>query len=56
MQLIVIDIEPVQGNLLKFAQYKSKLSMKNPCASNISSWHKNILAKSVVEYVEIARE
>jgi len=43
MQPIVIDIEPVQGNLLKFAQYKSKLSMKNPCSSNISSWRKNML-------------
>ena len=37
MQPIVIDIEPVLGNLLKFAQCKCKLSMKNPCGSNISS-------------------
>ena len=35
MQLIVIDIEPVHGSLLKFLQCKCKLSMKNPCGSNI---------------------
>jgi len=31
MQLIVIEIEPVTGNLLKFVQCKCKLSMENPC-------------------------
>jgi len=43
MQQIVIGIKPVPGNLLKFTQHKCKLSMKNSCGSNISSWHKNIL-------------
>ena len=37
MQPTVMDVEPVPGNLLKFIQCKCKLSMKNPCGSNISS-------------------
>ena len=41
MQPIVLDLEPVPGSLLKFVQCKCKLSMKNPCISNISSCHKH---------------
>ena len=40
--IIVIDIEPVPGNLLKLVQYKCKPSMKNPCGSNIYPLDVNI--------------
>jgi len=53
MQQIVIDIEPVPGNLLKFLQCKCKLSMKNPSGSNISSCRKHMLC---IEHVAIARQ
>ena len=55
VQPIVIDIEPVPGNLFKFVPCKCKLSMKNPCGNNISSSRKHKL-KSVVEHVAIGRE
>ena len=46
MQQIVIGIEPVPGNLLKFLQCKCKLSMRNPSGSNISSCRKYMLCRA----------